>query len=257
MAGHRLVNDTGADVDAQLAAYLADLAARLRGPRRRRDAILAELRDGLHHATEAHIAAGLTPAQAAAAAITQFGDPQAVADAFAGELATAYARRTIAWYIVTGPLVGIWWLLLLQPHPWRTGLIALLAAIPVLPLIALAIATAAGTFATTGRLMRWLPETGPRPRPGRHHRHRHAVCHRRPHHDHRVRGVRSPSAPLSGHRRRRQPDPHRLQHHRDPHGDPDAATEPSAVKTSAYVAEQPRPVPVDSTTTHDHDHARR
>jgi roadblock/LC7 domain-containing protein len=57
--------------------------------------------------------------------------------------------------------VGIWWLLLLQPHPWRTSLIALLAAIPVLPLIALAIATAAGTFATTGRLMRWLPETGP------------------------------------------------------------------------------------------------
>ena len=37
----------------------------------------------------------------------------------------------------------------------------LLAAIPALPLIALAVATAAGTFATTGRLMRWLPETGP------------------------------------------------------------------------------------------------
>jgi HAAS len=161
VAGHRLANDTGADVDAQLAAYLADLASRLRGPRRRRDAILAELRDGLLHATEAHIATGLTPEQATAAAINQFGDTQAVADAFAGELATVYARRTIAWYIATGPLVGIWWLLLLQPHPWRTGLIALLAAIPVLPLIAVAIATAAGTFATTGRLMRWLPESGP------------------------------------------------------------------------------------------------
>jgi hypothetical protein len=161
MASHRLVNDTGTDADAQLAAYLADLATRLRGPRRRRDPILAELRDGLHHATEAHTAAGLTPAQAAAAAINQFGDPQAVADAFAGELATVYARHTIAWYIATGPLVGIWWLLLLQPHPWRTGLIALLAAIPVLPLVALAIATAAGTFATTGRLMRWLPEASP------------------------------------------------------------------------------------------------
>jgi hypothetical protein len=52
MAGHGLVNDTGTDVDAQLAAYLSDLASRLRGPRRRRDAILAELGDGLHHATE-------------------------------------------------------------------------------------------------------------------------------------------------------------------------------------------------------------
>jgi hypothetical protein len=161
MASQRLVNDTGTDADAQLDGYLADLAIRLRGPRRRREAILAELRDGLHHATEAHTAAGQKAGQAAAAAINQFGDPQAVADAFAGELATAYARRTIAWYIATGPLVGIWWLLLLQPHPWRTGLVALLAAIPVLPLIALAIATAAGTFATTGRLMRWLPETGP------------------------------------------------------------------------------------------------
>ena len=125
-------------------------------------AILTELRDGLDHATEDHIAAGLPPDQAATAAITQFGTPHAVADAFGGELATAYARRTIAWFIVTGPLVGIWWLLLLHPSPWRTGLIALLAAIPVIPLIVVAIATAGGTFATTGRLMRWLPETDPR-----------------------------------------------------------------------------------------------
>jgi hypothetical protein len=162
MAGHRLINDTGTDADAHLDAYLADLALRLSGPRRRRAAILAELGDGLHHATDDHISAGLTPAQAAAAAINQFGDPQAVADAFAGELATAYARRTIACYVATGPLVGIWWLLLLQPHPWRTGLTALVAAIPVLPVIALVIATAAGTIATTGRLIRWLPEAGPR-----------------------------------------------------------------------------------------------
>jgi len=161
MAGHRI--GTGADnrADAALAAYFADLAARLRGPRRRRAAILAELRDGLHHATDEHIATGLPADQAAAAAINQFGTPQAIADAFSGELATAYARRTITWFIATGPMVGIWWLLLLHPSPWRTGLIALVAAIPVLPLIAIAIATAGGTLATTGRLMRWLPETGP------------------------------------------------------------------------------------------------
>ncbi|MEU8611148.1 hypothetical protein AB0C29_24490 [Actinoplanes sp. NPDC048791] len=52
-------------------------------------------------------------------------------------------------------------LLLLRPDPWRTGLIALLIAIPVIPLIAVALATAAGTVATTGRLMRRLPEAGP------------------------------------------------------------------------------------------------
>ena len=161
MASHRITADTEMRPDTALARYLADLATRLHGPRRRRDVILAELRDGLDHATEDHIAVGLPRHQAATAAITQFGTPQAVADAFGGELATAYARRTIAWYIATGPLVGIWWLLLLHPSPWRTGLIALLAAIPVIPLIAIAIATAAATFATTGHLMRWLPEASP------------------------------------------------------------------------------------------------
>jgi hypothetical protein len=161
MAGHRLATNTDMRLQGALATYLSDVAAQLRGPRRRRAAILAELRDGLDQATEDNITAGLTPDQATAAAITQFGTPQAVADAFSGELATAYARRTIALFIATGPLVGIWWLLLLQPSPWRTGLIALLAAIPVLPLLIIAIATAGGTLATTGRLIRWLPETGP------------------------------------------------------------------------------------------------
>ena len=162
MAGHRVNTGTDIRAHAALVVYLADLAARLHGPRRRREAILAELRDGLDHATEEHIAVGLTPEQAAKAAINQFGTPQAVADAFSGELATAYARRTIAWYIAIGPFVGIWWLLLLHPSPWRTGLIAMFAAIPGVPLIVIAIATAGGIFATTGRLMRWLPETSPR-----------------------------------------------------------------------------------------------
>ena len=161
MASDCIATSTGPRPMDALAAYLSDLAAQLHGPRRRREAIFTELRDGLEQATEDRIATGLAPDQAAAAAITQFGSPGAVADAFAGELTTAYARRTIAWFIATGPLVGIWWLLLLHPGPWRTGLIALVAAI-VIPLIIAAIATAGGTLATTGRLIRWLPETGPR-----------------------------------------------------------------------------------------------
>ena len=162
MASDRLATRTVARSEGELATYLSDLAVELHGPRRRREAILTELRDGLEQATQDRIAIGLAPDRAAAAAITQFGSPCAVADAFAGELTTAYARRTIACFIATGPLVGIWWLLLLHPSPWRTGLIVLLAAIPVIPLIIAAIATAGGTLATTGRLMRWLPETGPR-----------------------------------------------------------------------------------------------
>ena len=162
MASDRLATSTGTRPKDALAAYLSDLAAQLHGPRRRREAILTELRDGLEQVTEDRIATGLPPDRAAATAITQFGSPCAVADAFAGELATAYARRTIACFVATGPLVGIWWLLLLHPSPWRTGLIAFLAAIPVIPLIIVAMATAGGTLAMTGRLMRWLPETGPR-----------------------------------------------------------------------------------------------
>jgi hypothetical protein len=162
MAGARLATSARTSPEEALAAYLSDLAAQLRGPRRRRKAILTELRDGLEQATEDRIGTGLAADRAAAAAIMEFGSPCAVADAFAGELTTAYARRTIVWFIVTGPLVGIWWLLLLHPSPWRTGLIAFVTAIPVIPLIIAAIATASGTLATTGRLMRWLPETGPR-----------------------------------------------------------------------------------------------
>ena len=158
MASDRLATSSGTRPKDALAAYLSDLAVQLQGPRRRRDAILTELRDGLEQATEDRIATGLTPDRAAAAATSQFGSPHAVAGAFAGELTTAYARRTIACFLVTGPLVGIWWLLLLDPSPWRTGLIALVAAIPVIPVIIAAIATAGGTLATTGRLMRWLPK---------------------------------------------------------------------------------------------------
>jgi HAAS len=161
MASHSLNGNTAAPSGAPIAAYLDELGARLLGPRRRRAQILAELRDGLDHATDEHLAAGMSARQAQAAAVARFGSPPAVADAFAGELATAYARRTLALYVLTGPLVGIWWLLLRQPDPWRAGLIALLAAIPVLPLVVIAIATAAGTLASTGRLMRWLPEAAP------------------------------------------------------------------------------------------------
>ena len=96
MASDRLASSTGTRPKDALAAYLSDLAAQLRGPRRRREAILIELRDGLEQATEDRVATGLAPDKATPAAISQFGSPCAVADAFAAELATAYARRTIA-----------------------------------------------------------------------------------------------------------------------------------------------------------------
>src|SRR4051794_2239291 len=159
MAGHPLNDARIAASRAPIQAYLKDIGVRLVGPRRRRTQVLSELGDGLDQATDRHLADGMPVDRAVEAAVAQFGDPAAVADAFTDELGVAYARRTIALYVVTGPLVGLWWLLLLRPEPWRAGPTALLAVIPVLPLIAVVIATAGGTLATTGRLMRWLPET--------------------------------------------------------------------------------------------------
>jgi hypothetical protein len=149
-------------VQTSFAAYLGEVATHLFGPRRHRERILAELRDGLDQSVADRRASGLSEDQAVMAAIDEFGRPRTVADAFAVELAVADARRTLAWFIATGPLVGVWWLLLLDVRPWHTGAVALLVALPVVPLIVVALATAGGAFAGTGRLMRWLPEMGAR-----------------------------------------------------------------------------------------------
>ena len=60
MASDRLATSTVARSEGELATYLSDLAAQLHGPRRRREAILTELRDGLDQATKDHIASRAT-----------------------------------------------------------------------------------------------------------------------------------------------------------------------------------------------------
>ncbi|MGD9527432.1 MAG: permease prefix domain 1-containing protein [Pseudonocardia sp.] len=141
-------------------AYLAAVAARLIGPRHTRAAILDELRDGLHTAAAAHRAHGMTPAASVDTTLAEFGGPATVADAFADELATAQARRTGLAYLLTGPLVGTGWLLLLAPHGLNDGPGAITASIPALPLIATACVAALLVLAGTGRLARWI-----RPKP--------------------------------------------------------------------------------------------
>ncbi len=153
MAGHAVA-------DAVLASYLDEVSRRLFGPRGRRDRIVAEIRDGVEDAVDARVGRGQDPDTALTAAMADFGAPHQIAAAFAPELAIGYARRTLAWYVATGPLVGVWWLAALWP---RHGQLAdALAAIPVRPLIGVAVVTAAAIAATTGRAMRWLPEAGPR-----------------------------------------------------------------------------------------------
>jgi hypothetical protein len=91
--------------------WLGEVSARLVGTRRARDAVLAELRDGLLEAVDAYRAGGAAAEQAAAAAIAEFGSPQAVSEAFAAELAARQARRTALALVGTGPLVGLLWLI--------------------------------------------------------------------------------------------------------------------------------------------------
>jgi hypothetical protein len=142
--------------------YLVSLGSHLVGSRRDRARILDEIRSGLEEATEGRSSRGIAAAAAAQAAIDDLGSPTTLAAAFAGELATRLARRTLWTLLLTGPLVGIWWFLLFAPAPWSPQLGLLIAAIPVLPLIAAAIGTAIIAIGTTGSLIRWLPEAAPK-----------------------------------------------------------------------------------------------
>ncbi len=90
--------------------YLAEVTARLPGPARAHAGIVAELRSGLMDAQDAQQSAGLPPGQAGAAAISEFGDPAQIADAFRPELAATQARRVVVMLLVTGPLVGLLWI---------------------------------------------------------------------------------------------------------------------------------------------------
>jgi hypothetical protein len=160
-------------MDGVIDHYLVAVATWLTpaGPVRARQAILAELHDGLLEAADAHQARGLTPTQAAHAATAEFGDPCTLATAFAPELAAAQARRTALALIRTGPLVGLLWAAALAtshlatrpahpapPWQWPHPPAGLWVAFPLLA-IALLVGVAAGllTVAATGRLGHWLP----------------------------------------------------------------------------------------------------
>jgi HAAS len=151
-----------------LEGYLADVSARLPGPSRAQADIVAELRCGLLDATDAHRSAGLPSAQAALAAVREFGDPAQVAAGFHAEIAASQARRVAVTLLVTGPLVGLLWIAtavashlsirLALPWQWTGPSPGLGLGIH---LVAVAVGVTAGAamlgIATTGRLTRWLP----------------------------------------------------------------------------------------------------
>jgi hypothetical protein len=158
--------------------YLAEVGARLPGPARERAGIIAELRGGLLDAVDAYRDAGLDPADmadAAAAAIGEFGDPGRIAAAFGPGLALSQARRVALTLLVTGPLVGLLWGTAatashigsrhVPPWHWVGALPGSLMVFPLAAAIAIAVWTALFTIAATGRATRWLPDR-PRLAPG-------------------------------------------------------------------------------------------
>ena len=148
--------------------YLAEITARLPGPREAHVGIVAELHSGLLDAADAYQSAGLAPSQAAQAAIREFGDPARVAAGFSAEIAARQARRAAVILLVTGPLVGLLWIAtalashlgirLTQLWHWA-GLPPGLRVTMTLVAVAAGVTFAAALLgiATTGRLTRWLP----------------------------------------------------------------------------------------------------
>ena len=154
--------------DVPVDGYLAEVTARLPGPARARAGIVAELRSGLLDATDAHRSAGLPPAEAALAAIAEFGDPAQVSAGFRAEIAASQARRVAVSLLVTGPLVGLLWIATAAASHLRAGPVLgghWAAPFPGMGVGIYLVAAAAGVtawgalagIAATGRLTRWLP----------------------------------------------------------------------------------------------------
>ncbi|WP_051704201.1 permease prefix domain 1-containing protein [Glycomyces sp. NRRL B-16210] len=89
--------------------YVASVAAPLRGPRRLRADMVAELGDGFEEAVAEREAAGLGRDRALAEAAAEFGEPRLVAAEIQRELAAAQARRTAWTLLIALPALTIMW----------------------------------------------------------------------------------------------------------------------------------------------------
>ena len=100
--------------------YADGLAAALRGPRRLRADLVAEARDSLLDATEAHIDAGLPPTAAAQRAVAEFGRHREIVPGYQRELAAAQGKRTVLWMATALPLLHLFAPLMWWRAPWQS-----------------------------------------------------------------------------------------------------------------------------------------
>jgi hypothetical protein len=158
MAGDEL---TGPRAVAE--AYAAAVTERMDAPAAVLTDIRDEVADGLAEAIDGFLRCGLSPEDAAAAAISEFGAPTVTAAAFDAEVRLITARRTGLRLMLTGPVVGLLWI---------GTAVVIGASAPVAPVwlwavlavIALAVAVGAGAselaVAASGRLSRRLSRPG-------------------------------------------------------------------------------------------------
>ena len=126
--------------------HVAALGATLRGPGGLRRDVLAEVRDGLHDAAQAHRARGRAPADAAAMAVAEFGPVDDLAPLYQAELTVAQARRTALVVVLIFPALVLGWDLMWSAGlAWPTTGFPPPAAVPLLARVQDALgATAAG-----------------------------------------------------------------------------------------------------------------
>jgi hypothetical protein len=142
-----------------VSAYVSALGGRLPGGRRARSLVLAEIVDGLACAIEARVQGGQSPAEAAHAAVDEFGEPNEVAAAFARQMLTTTAHRTGVSLVMSGPIVGLVWASAWGAHTtsWSGKIDAVLSGVRGLPLLLLLIVPCAVAAASaSGRFGRWL-----------------------------------------------------------------------------------------------------
>jgi len=107
----------GSDL-AIIERYTTGLSAALRGPRRLRADMIAEARDSLMDAAEAHLDAGLEAQEAARRAVDEFGRYDEIVPAYQAELAVAQGRRTTLWMATALPLMHLFAPLMWWKAPW-------------------------------------------------------------------------------------------------------------------------------------------
>jgi hypothetical protein len=106
---------------AVIERYVDGLARALRGPRRLRADLIAEARHSLLDAADAHLDAGMRPADAAQRAVDEFGTYAEILPGYQAELAVAQGRRTALWMCTALPVMHLLAPLMWWQGPWVNG----------------------------------------------------------------------------------------------------------------------------------------